>query len=108
MTVTENSENGKVVLKVEGWLDNKSAPELGTVIDGITEAKELVLDFDGLEYMSSAGVRQVVSAHRTAGTLNASFSVINVSTDVMSIFEMTGLNRKLSIQAKSSVITSGT
>lgn len=100
MTITRNNENGKITLKVDGWLDNKTAPELGNIIDEIKEATELVLDFDNLEYMSSAGVRQVVSAHRTSSTLNASFSVINVNSDVMSIFQMTGLDRKLTILSK--------
>lgn len=100
MTVTKTEENGKITLALDGWLDNLGAPEVGAMIDGITEACEIILDFDAVEYMSSAGVRQVVAAHRAAKALEAAFSVVNVSAEVMSIFEMTGLNTKLAISKK--------
>lgn len=100
MTITTDNNGGEVTLKIEGWLDYNGAVELGTTIDGITAATKLVLDFDAVEYMSSAGIRQVVAAHRAAKALGAAFSVINVNSDVMSIFEMTRLNDKISISTK--------
>ena len=77
-----------------------ASPELGKEIDSISEVKELVLDFDKVEYMASAGLRQVVYAHRKAKELGASFSVVNVASGVMSIFKMTGIDKKLNIIAK--------
>ncbi|MDO4219364.1 MAG: STAS domain-containing protein [Synergistaceae bacterium] len=100
MTITTENKDGELTLKIEGWLDYKGSQELGTIIDNITAATKLVLDFSDVEYMSSAGIRQVVAANRTAKTLEATFSVINVNPDVMSIFEMTHLNEKMPIIAK--------
>lgn len=100
MTITTTNENGRVTIKLDGWLDTASAPELGEETEKITEAKELVLDFENVEYMASAGLRQVVACSKKAKSLGASFSVVNVCTETMSIFQLTGIDKKLDIRAK--------
>lgn len=67
MTITKTMENNKVILAVEGWLDTKSSPELGKEIDALSEVKELVLDFDRLEYIASSGLREVLAAYKKLG-----------------------------------------
>ncbi|MBQ0099624.1 MAG: STAS domain-containing protein, partial [Firmicutes bacterium] len=61
MTIQEITEGKKITLKLEGWLDTISSPELGKKIEEIVSAEEIVLDFGGVEYMASAGLRQVVA-----------------------------------------------
>ena len=100
MKINATNENGKVVLKLEGWLDTVSSPELGEAVDAIEEANAIVLDFENVEYMASAGLRQVIAAHKKAKAIDAQFSIINVGTEVMSIFRMTNIDRKLDITAK--------
>ncbi len=100
MTITKTNENGTITLKPEGWLDTASSPMLGEAVEAVTEASALVLDFEKVEYMASAGLRQVVAAHRKAKSLNAAFSVVGVGPEVMSIFRMTGIDKKLSVKAK--------
>lgn len=97
MTIEQSNENGKITVKLDGWLDHESSPELGKEIDAIASAKELVLDLGKVEYISSAGIRMLVSAHRKAKVLDAEFSIINVNSEVMSILSMTGLDKKLCI-----------
>lgn len=97
MKIQTTNENGKITVRPEGWLDTASAPEFGAVIDGVTEAAEIVFDFGGVEYMASAGLRQVVAAHKKAKELGAAFSIVNVLPGVMSIFEMTGIDKKLTV-----------
>ena len=99
MTITKTEENGVVTFKPEGWLDTVSSPELAAKLEEVTEAKWLVLDFSMVEYMSSAGLRQVVAANKKAKAMGASFSVSGVNDNVMSIFKMTGLDSKLCILA---------
>ena len=99
MNITQNNDNGKVTIILEGWLDHSSAPELGAVIDGIESAKEIILDFEKVEYISSAGIRQLVATHRKAKELEAEFLVVNVNSEVMSIIAITGLDKKLNITA---------
>lgn len=100
MKISKSIENGTVTFAPEGWLDTSSSPELGEMVEALTEASSLVLDFNLVEYMSSAGLRQVVASNKKAKSLGASFSVINVCPAVMSIFKMTNIDRKLDIKAK--------
>lgn len=100
MNIKKAEENGKVILELDGWLDTLGAPELGAEVEKIQEASELVLDFDKVEYIASSGVRQVVVCHRKAKELNASFSIINVCSEIMNIFNMTGIDKKINICEK--------
>lgn len=100
MNINVITENDNVVIKLNGWLDTASSPELGAEIDKITEARSIYLDFDQVEYIASSGVRQIVYCHRKAKELGAEFSVINVCSEIMSILQLTGIDKKIDIQAK--------
>ena len=100
MTITKIQNGAAVTLKLEGWLDTLSSPELGAAVDGIEAAESIVLDFDGVEYIASSGLRQVVACHRKARELGAEFSVINAGAETMSIFRLTGIDKKLTVRAR--------
>lgn len=100
MTITKTVENNVAVLSVEGWLDTQSSPELGNEIKALSGIGELILDFEKLEYISSSGLREVVSAYKKMKSENGTFSVINVSSEVMDVFKLTGFDKKLDIRAK--------
>lgn len=100
MNITKEKKDRKLTVKLDGWLDTLSAPELGEVLAAVDSADELVLDFTDVEYMSSAGLRQVVAGHRKAKELGAEFSVIGVGDEVMSIFKLTGIDKKLTVKGK--------
>ncbi len=101
MEITKTENEGIVTFKLNGWLDTASSPQLGEAIDSVTSAAAITLDFADVEYMASAGLRQVVACHRKAKELDAVFSVINVGNKVMSIFELTGIDKKISLTKKS-------
>ncbi len=98
MTINKLEENGIVTLQIEGWLDVETTPELHTYMETLPVSKELYFDFSKLEYISSAGVREVVAAYRRQKEGNGVFALINVNKDVMDVFSMTGLNKKLDIR----------
>ena len=100
MTITKTNEDGKITLKLDGWLDTLSSPELGAAVDGVTEASAIILDFGAVEYIASSGVRQVIACYKKAKMLGASFSLVNVGTEVMSIFQITGLADRLTVIGK--------
>lgn len=100
MTIETLKNGNEITLKLDGWLDTVSSPELGSAVDAIEAADAIVLDFDKVEYIASSGLRQVVACHRKAKELGAEFSVINVGTETMGIFELTGLDKKLTIKEK--------
>ncbi|MBQ0083436.1 MAG: STAS domain-containing protein [Clostridiales bacterium] len=99
MNITKTNENGKITLALDGWLDTAASPELAAAIEEIESATEIVLDFDKVEYMASSGLRQVVASHKKAKEIGAELSIINAHTEIMSIFSLTGLDKKLSIKS---------
>ncbi|MDE6252490.1 MAG: STAS domain-containing protein [Lachnospiraceae bacterium] len=100
MTITKKIENSTTILFVEGWLDTQSSPELGKEINSLSDVKNLILDFEKLEYISSSGLREVVSAYKKMKENNGDFSIINVSSEVMDVFKLTGFDKKLDIKVK--------
>ncbi len=97
MTITKTLENKKAILSVEGWLDTNSAPELGREIEALSDIESLVLDFDKLEYISSAGLRILLSTQKIMNK-QGSMVIKNVNEDVMDIFNITGFADFLTIE----------
>lgn len=77
-------------IEVNGRLDTTTAPSLDkTINEDVKEVKELTLDLKGLEYISSAGLRVLLSAQKKMQKIG-SMKVKNVCEEVMEVFEMTG------------------
>ena len=90
MNINIEKNNGVTLMKLEGRLDTITAPELEKAINDEGEAlKNLVLDFKGVDYISSAGLRVLLTAQKK---MNAQgyMELINVGETVMDVFEMTG------------------
>lgn len=86
------------VIEVVGRLDTTTAPALDkTINEDILDVKNLILDFKGLEYISSAGLRVVLSAQKKMQQVG-SMKVINVCENVMEVFEITGFADILTIE----------
>ena len=98
MTITKIEENGCITLKIEGWLDIETTPELHAYMEELPASKELIFDLEGLEYISSSGVREAVAAYRRQKEAGGSFALINLTPEVRDIFAMTGLDKKLDIR----------
>lgn len=92
-TVAENSE-----IKLTGRLDTTTAPELDAVLDEVLPtAKNLVFDLEGLEYISSAGLRLVLKAQK-AMNKQGSMKLIHVPSEVMEVFDITGFADFLTVE----------
>lgn len=98
MTITKK-ENGKsFTLSVEGRLDTLTSPELEKEINELSaSAEELVVDFAKLEYISSAGLRVLLSAHKLFAK-KGGMTITNVNETVLDIFEVTGFKDILTIK----------
>ena len=97
MIKIEKEINGNVaVMKLEGWLDTQTTAEFGKALDALeSNIKELILDFEKLEYTSSAGLRQIVAAHKK---MNGKLTVKNICSEIMDVFKMTGFDKRLHIE----------
>ena len=98
MTITKK-ENGKsFTLSVEGRLDTLTSPELEKEINEFSaSAEDLVVDFAKLEYISSAGLRVLLSAHKLFAK-KGGMTITNVNETVLDIFEVTGFKDILTIK----------
>ena len=77
-------------IEITGRLDTTTAPALDkTINEDVSEVKNLVFDFKGLEYISSAGLRVLLGAQKKWQKIG-SMKVINVCAEVMEVFEITG------------------
>ena len=85
------TRNGSVLaLALEGRLDALTSPELeNTLKKSLEGIDSLVLDFSKLDYVSSAGLRTLLSAHKRMSA-QGSMKMTNVNEGVMEIFKMTG------------------
>jgi len=91
-------DEAKLVLALEGRLDTVTAPQLESEIRGSVDGvSELVIDAAKLEYISSAGLRVLLSTQKIMNK-QGSMTVKNVSEEVMEIFEVTGFSDILTIE----------
>ena len=96
MTISKNAEGSKLTVAVEGRLDTTTAPQLEEEFKSSLEGVEdLVLDFSGLDYISSAGLRVLLSAQKQMNKVGK-MTLTGVSNEIMEIFEVTGFSDILS------------
>ncbi len=98
MTITKNQENEKLTMKIEGRLDTTTAPELEAELKkSLDDVKELVFDISELAYISSAGLRVLLSAQKVMNK-QGKMTVKGTNDAVMEIFEVTGFVDILNIE----------
>ena len=98
LNIKKTIENGSALFRLEGRLDTTTAPELESEIksslDGVSK---LTFDLKDLEYVSSAGLRVLLSAQKIMN-VQGEMKVCNVNETIMEIFEVTGFSDILDIE----------
>lgn len=90
MTIEIKRNTDVIILELIGRLDTTTAPALDkTINENLNNIKTLILDFKGLEYISSAGLRVLLSTQKKMQQIGT-MKVINVSEEVFEVFEITG------------------
>jgi len=98
MTINKTQDKGILTIALDGKLDATTAPELQDVlILAFDKAKEIVLDFAKLTYISSAGLRVLLTGQKKSFAKDVPMKILNVSQDVEDIFNMTGFASILKI-----------
>ena len=98
LNIDKKREEGKLCLKLAGRLDTVTAPELEKELrDSLPGVSELILDFAGLEYLSSAGLRVLLST-RKAMDRQGEMRLVHVNETILEIFEVTGFSEILTIE----------
>ena len=95
MTIRKDTEGSTVKLFLEGRLDTTTAPELEAELK--ESGTDLLLDFAKLSYISSAGLRVLLSTQKAVNAANGSMTIVNVNEEIMEVFDMTGFSSFLTI-----------
>ena len=98
MKIEKDLTNSSALIKIDGRIDSVTSSELKAALDELpADLTDLTLDFKNVPYISSAGLRVLLTNHKkmmATGTMK----VINVSEDVMDVFEITGFKNVLNIE----------
>ena len=98
LSINKTIENGKALFSLGGRLDTTTAPDLEKELkESLGGVSELTLDFAELEYISSAGLRVLLSAQKTMNK-QGGMKVTNVNETIAEIFEVTGFSDILTIE----------
>ncbi|MFI3171161.1 MAG: STAS domain-containing protein [Eubacteriales bacterium] len=98
MKINKVLEGTKLSIDIEGRLDTSTAPSLEIEIkQNITGITELILDIEQLEYISSAGLRVLLSAQKVMNT-QGTMIIKNANETVLEVFEVTGFMDFLTIE----------
>ena len=98
MNVNKIKDGKTLAIELEGRLDTVSAPQLEAELKSDLNGTEiLIFDFSGLEYLSSAGLRVLLSAQKVMNR-QGEMKIKNVNSVIMDIFEITGFTEILTIE----------
>ena len=98
MMIEKTINGSAAILKITGELDTETAPALEALLNSeLAGIDDLTLDFQGLEYVSSAGLRVILKAQKMMNAAG-NMKVVHVNESVMEIFEITGFTSILTIE----------
>lgn len=98
MELVKNANGTQLQIDVIGRLDTTTAPQLEAEIkESLNGITDFVLDFKKLDYVSSAGLRVLLAAHKTMMN-QGKMTVKNVNDDIKEVFEITGFSDVLNIE----------
>ena len=98
MTITKTENGSALTLALEGRLDTTTAPQLEAEVNGsIAGVTDLVMDFEKLEYISSAGLRVLLAAQKIMNK-QGEMKLIHVCDDIKEVFDITGFADILTVE----------
>ena len=98
MTINKNQNGSALSLTIEGRLETTTAPELESVVKNeLGGVDDLTFDFSKLDYISSAGLRILLSAQKIMNS-QGKMKVVGANEIVLEIFEVTGFSDILTIE----------
>ena len=98
MKIEKTQNEKKLVVALSGRLDTTTAPQLERELkESLDDITELVIDLDALDYISSAGLRVLLSVYKTMRS-KGSMKIANANELVQEVFEVTGFSSFLPIE----------
>ncbi len=98
LNITKEQNDSTLMIALEGRLDTTTSPDLEKMLkESLDDVTELTLDFENLEYISSAGLRVLLSAQKVMNK-QGEMKLIHVREEVKEIFEVTGFLDFLNVE----------
>ena len=98
LNINKTVEDGAAVFTLEGRLDTVTSPDLEAEIkEVLSDLKEITLDLENLDYISSAGLRVLLSTQKVMNR-QGTMTITHVNDTIMEIFEVTGFSEILTIE----------
>lgn len=99
MDIIKNKTGTELLVKVVGRLDTNTAPDLeSSVLPDLKSCKKLILELGELDYISSAGLRVVLTFYKSLSSDGKTMVVKHVNDEVMEVFDMTGFSSFLEFE----------
>ncbi len=99
MTISETRTEEKIELAVEGRVDTTTSPQLqAAILQAFQKGKNVILNFQKVDYVSSSGLRALLIGQKTAASKGGTLKLVNVCDSVMNVFKMTGFSKVLDIR----------
>ena len=93
MEITKTQENGRLTLAIVGKIDSVTAPQLNAELKAMpTEIVDLSLDFNDVEYVSSAGLRSILTAQKEMNARKGKMVLKGVNANVKHVLDLTGFS----------------
>ena len=97
--VNKEQNGSELLISLEGILDTTAAPTLSDALEGCYNGlTKLIFDFQDLEYLTSAGLRVLLTAQQEMDDSEGEMILRHVSEDIMEVFELTGFDDVLTIE----------
>ena len=97
MEISKKLDDGKTIVTVSGRVDTTTAPELDAALQGLTGAETLTLDLAGVPYMSSAGLRSLLTAQKKMTAGGGSMVIVGIQPVVKEVLDITGFSGILTL-----------
>lgn len=99
MTITMNRAADALTVALSGRLDTTTAPQLEKALqENLGGIRAVTFDFTGIEYISSAGLRVLLTAQKQMNAAGGTMTLVHVNETVMEVFEITGFTDILTIE----------
>ena len=96
MVIAKKTEGDRMIIAVTGRVDTTTAPELGAGLK-LAGNETLTLDLSGVPYMSSAGLRCLLTAQKTMMAGGGSMTIVGVQAAVREVLDITGFSSILTL-----------
>ena len=97
MNINKNVNDSELTIALEGRLDTNTAVDLEKELQDLTGIKNLIFDFEKLEYLSSAGLRILLACQKKM-EMQGSMVIKNVNDSIKEVFDITGFSDILTIE----------